>query len=360
MKRMVLACLSLCILLSGCSLLPQEEQLQLTPVIPEYEKPSYRFITVERGDLLLEQRVSCSYLSAQSEGLSFPVDGVYYDTFFVSPGDRVEPGQLLAQLDCTDVQQRLDDFQLSLKRLDLNLAAVEENRKLAQQRQKILLQDAPAEELRAALADVNARFDAQRQALLDEQKLIKLEMSGYERQLAERKLYANISGIVTYLYQPEVNERSSAGQRMITISDPDNYIFRANTDRWELFPDGQEFQIESNDGVYAATTVPASVLGLPDSEKVEGRAAEIYFQLHFPAPELSSGASGVVVVRLDFRENVLTLPEKAIDTINGQSVVYYQDELGLKSYKIVTTGLIAGGKIEILSGLSEGEQVIVG
>ena len=63
---------------------------------------------------------------------------------------------------------------------------------------------------------------------------------------------------------------------------------------------------------------------------------------------------------MDFRENVLTLPEKAIDTINGQSVVYYQDELGLKSYKIVTTGLIAGGMVEILSGLSEGEQVIVG
>ena len=352
--------LILCILLSGCSLLPQEEQLQMTPVIPEYEKPAYQFISVTRDDLISEEHISCTYLSAQSESLSFPVDGVYYDTFFVSPGEQVEPGQLLAQLDCADVQQVLDEYQLSLKRLDLRLAAIEENRSLAQQRQKILLQDAPAEELSAALAEVKTRFDAQRESVLTEQKLLRMEMSVYEEQLAERKLYASISGIVTYLYQPKAGERSSSGQRMVAITNSDNYIFRANTSSWDLFPDGQEFVVETNSGTYAVTTVSPAVLGLTEPEKEEGKSANIYFQLQSPAPELSNGDSGTVTVVLESRKNVLTLPKKAIDTINGQSVVYYLDENGFKNYKPVTIGLTAGGKIEIVSGLAEGDQVIIG
>lgn len=360
MKRMALTFICLCILLSGCGLLPQEAQLQMAPVTPEYEKPTYLFTTVTRGDMLLEQRVSCNYQSAQTESLYFPVEGLYYDAFFVSPGDRVEPGQLLAQVDCADVQKKLDDYQLSVKRLDLQLAAIEEDRSLAQQRQKILLQDASAEELRAALANVNARFDAQRKSLLDEKNLILMEMNGYEQLLPQRKLYAGISGIVTYLYQPGVTERSSADQRIVTITDPDKYIFRMSTDKWDLFPDGQEFVVESGGEAYTVTAVPASELGLSDYEKVEGKTATVYLRLHSPAPELTDGASGVVVVQLASRENILTLPEKAVDTINGQTVVYYLDELGLKNYKPVETGLKTGGKIEIVSGLVDGEQVIIG
>ena len=361
MKRLVIACfLIFCILLSGCSLLPQEAQLQITPVIPEYEKPSYLFTSVERNTLALEESINCTYLSAQSESLRFSVGGVYYDTFFVSPGDHVEPGQLLAQLDCTDVQQALDAYQLSLKRLELRLEAIEEDRSLAKQRQKILLQDAPAEELRAALAEVDARFNAQRESIQVEQKLLRMEMSGYEEQLAQRKLYASISGIVTYLYQPKAGERSSDNQRIIDITNQDNYVFRANTGSWDLFPDGQDFVVVTSGGTYDVTTVPAAALGLEEPEKVEGKSANIYFLLHAPAPELSDGDYGTITIQLDSRENVLTLPEKAVDTINGQTVVYYLDETGFKQYKPITTGLATGGKVEIVSGLEFGDLVIIG
>ena len=332
--------------------------MPMAPVFPEYEKPSYQYVAVERGDLLLEQRISCSYQSAQTEYLSFPVDGLFFDTFYVSPGERVEAGQLLAQLDCSDLQTKLDAFQLSIDQLDLQLAAIEENRALAQQRQKILLKDAPAEELRAALSKSNARFDAQRQSLLDERNLIRMEMAGYEQQLPLRKLYAGIDGIVTYLYQPKVGERCASYQQIATITDPEKYVFRMSTEKWDLFPEGQEFVVEAKGTTYTVVVVSASVLGLPDAEKEQGKAATVYLQLRTPDPELADGTSGVVVFQTESRENVLILPEKAVDVINGQHVVYYLDELGLKNYKPVEIGLKAHGMIEIVSGLTEGEQVI--
>lgn len=352
--------LILCILLSGCNLLPQEEQLQIAPVFPEYEREPFQFVTVERGDLQLVQRITCTYLSVQKEALNFPVSGVYYDEFFVKAGDRVEAGQLLAQLDCSDIQDDLDSCQRSLTKLSIRMDAVEEDRTLALQRQKIALQDAPAEELNAALASVNARFDAQRQSLLDEQSILRVEEQQYLSKIDQRKLYANISGIVTYLYQPSAGEHSSSSRRIAMITNTDAFVFRADTSYWALFPDGQEFFITVNGIPYAATAVPGSSLGQPESEKVEGESAYVYFRLNSAAPEMEDGTSGVITVQLDARENVLILPKDAIDTIYGQTVVYYEDENGLKSYKPVETGLEAGSNIEIISGLEEGDRVIIG
>ncbi len=52
------------------------------------------------------------------------------------------------------------------------------------------------------------------------------------------------------------------------------------------------------------------------------------------------------------------MPASAVSTINGETVVYYQREDGMKTYKSVTVGLLAGNMIEIISGLTEGELVI--
>lgn len=44
---------------------------------------------------------------------------------------------------------------------------------------------------------------------------------------------------------------------------------------------------------------------------------------------------------------------------SGQPIVYYQDEEGMKAYKAVETGLTANKQTEIVSGLMEGESIIV-
>ena len=63
---------------------------------------------------------------------------------------------------------------------------------------------------------------------------------------------------------------------------------------------------------------------------------------------------------LDYRDNALVVPAKAVTTVAGQTVVYYVDEDGLRAYKPVETGLAANGMVEILSGLEEGEAIITG
>ena len=62
---------------------------------------------------------------------------------------------------------------------------------------------------------------------------------------------------------------------------------------------------------------------------------------------------------LDARNDVLTVPAKAVATIDGQTVVYYVRADGTKGYKPVVTGLQASQWTEIISGLEDGEEIVI-
>jgi hypothetical protein len=62
---------------------------------------------------------------------------------------------------------------------------------------------------------------------------------------------------------------------------------------------------------------------------------------------------------LDERLNVLYVPAKAVSTANDEPIVYYLREDGMKAYKYVEPGVTINNRTEIISGLTEGESVIV-
>ena len=62
---------------------------------------------------------------------------------------------------------------------------------------------------------------------------------------------------------------------------------------------------------------------------------------------------------IEEHNDVLYLPDSAVNKMGDSYIVYYEDENGLKSAKEVTVGLKAENKIEITSGLEFGDAVIV-
>ena len=99
-------------------------------------------------------------------------------------------------------------------------------------------------------------------------------------------------------------------------------------------------------------------LGLEPKPREEGKKAYVYFALTEPTFDLEDNDRGTLIIELDSRQNVLRVPASAISTINGETVVYYQNDEGMKAYKKVTVGLQAGDLIEIVDGLEEGDLVI--
>ncbi len=70
------------------------------------------------------------------------------------------------------------------------------------------------------------------------------------------------------------------------------------------------------------------------------------------------GAPIHAAVNIQEKENVLLVPKQAIRTVGARSYVEVS-EGGRRRSATVEVGLIAGDKAEILSGLREGQAVVV-
>lgn len=360
MKRWILFLLiAACLLLSACSLLPAEETFRTAPVIRDYERETFTFAYVERGDMLLSQQLICTYVPVQTQTLSFSVGGLYYDEIYVSEGDYVQKGQLLAQLDLNGVEEQIENCALQIKKLNLRIAGLEENRTLALERQKIVMQDHTEQERNAALQKINDEYDRQRRSIQDELDIARLQMEEYETLVANRQLRAGIDGTVTYVRSIKDGQQSVAEERVIAIVDATNSIFRVETKLWNHFTAGDTYVITVSGEEFKAQVVSEDEIGLQEAEKTEGKAAYVYLQLKTPAMQLEDGDRGTLMLELDSRKDVLMIPEKAVVAAKGKTIVYYQDEHGMKAYKTVEIGLVADGMVEIISGLTEGESIIM-
>lgn len=347
------------LVLSSCGLLPKEESFRTAPLIQKYEQEDFNEAEVVRGDMQLTNQVSCNYIPLTTVDLSFAVGGEVYDEIYVKVGDTVEKGQLLAQLSLSNTEDILEDCSEQITKLKMQIAAVEENRDLAIERQKIMFKDMPEEVLNNAIESTNSMYDMQKQSYQDELTVTQIRQKETQTKLDERQIYATMDGVVTFVRDPDENDLSVEGERFITVADASSSLFRAETKLWNYFKSGDRYEIAVEDEMYDAVVVSEAELGLEETEKTEGEAHYVYLKLESPALSLEERIYGTVIVTLDSRKDVLMVPESAVSTTKGQSVVYYTDEAGLKAYKQVEIGLTADGMTEIISGLSEGESVIV-
>ena len=95
---LVLTTLLLCNL-TGCMLLPKEEEDRRVTFVNADELEQYSFISPERMDLKKILEIPCVYKQLQEESLSFKVEGKAIESVNVSVDETVKKGTLLASLE---------------------------------------------------------------------------------------------------------------------------------------------------------------------------------------------------------------------------------------------------------------------
>ena len=357
---------------TSCQLMPEEDVLPARPALGSYEAEAYRMAPVIRGDLVLSETVNCTYVPVKEENLSFSLGSLYIDKIHVSVGDQVQAGQVLAQLELSNLQEQIaaENYQLSV--LEMKKLHIMENRELDLRKHDIILEeldwelanaeeaegnDLPAqkkaqEELRAKTAK---DYADQLQAVEDSIYIQKLRLEETEGKLKERQIIAGIDGTVTYVRSIADGQRSVKNQNVITISDLDTTAFKVKGEETQYFPIGQEVMILCQGKEFAAYVVDAAELDIPADED----ASSVYLRLKQPDPTLEDGARGKITVILEQREDTLYVDKDAVRTSNGTSFVYMLDENGMRVMQEVTTGLLSGNWIEIVDGLQEHDSVIL-
>jgi len=344
--------------LTGCALLPAEEELRTAPLIENYVEEAYSGVTVERGDLILTESVSCRYVPVQTAKLSFALGGEYIDRLFVEAGDAVTKGQLLGRLRLTDLESRIEAAQSAIEEYNLEMDHVRGLHELELRRFEITGKALDEKARSEARDELLRAYNAELARIGAECDLQRLTLEILEKELDERCIYAPFDGTVTFVSKVADGELSVFGDPVITLVDSTTSIFRAETEYWDRFAPGDEHEILVNKTTYPTVVVSEAELGLEPTEHVVGEYGVVYFALVEPSFELEEGDRGRVTLTLDQRINVLRIPAKAVSSVDGQPIVYYMGEDGLKTYKTVETGLAVEDYIEIVSGLSEGESII--
>ncbi|MDO4739737.1 MAG: efflux RND transporter periplasmic adaptor subunit [Eubacteriales bacterium] len=347
-------------LLCSCSLLPQEEEYLNAPTLRAYTQAEYELSYVQYGDVTVTENISCKFLPATTQSLSFPVGGVYYDEIFVEKGDLVQKGQLLAQLDISGLEEGIAARKESVAALERSIVNLEEQRALAQSAQERILAALPPEQAAAqpSAQETGEQYQRQIDSLHDELLIARLRLEEEEAQLEQRRLYAGIDGAVTYVRKIEPGMRSTEGELVINIADASTSVFTGETVNHVLLPEGTEVNVYSNKEYLPAVVVSAQSLGLEEEISERGEKV-LYFQLLTPSAALETNDRGTVTLVLAHSPDTLYIEKNALHSVGERTFVYQMDEDGLKQMIDVETGLETAFTVEIVSGLSEGDNVIL-
>ena len=328
--------LALVVLLSltGCSLLPVEEET-LRPPLVQPVKESLNLVKAARGDIETSLRGTANFISASSETLSFKHSGGRLKSIRVKAGDKVEAGDLLAELETNDL-----DLQLRLQQLNV-------------ERARLIYQEAQASG--SSKTDLKLReIDLQRETI---------QLEDMKQKLSQAQLYAPISGVVTFAEALNSGDMVNAFQTMVTIADPsDVQLTYVAADSKDLLPieAGMPVSLKYKGKDYTGKILqsPSNAPPAGDEAKMERQAVTIIIGMDNPPADVQIGHSAELTIRLQKRENVILLPRSAIRSYMGRS--YVQVAEGDRRKEVdVELGLTTPTQVEIVKGLEEGQQVIL-
>jgi membrane fusion protein, multidrug efflux system len=268
---------------------------------------------------------------------------------FVREGEAVRAGQLLARFDAGDQagNARSADADVAAARSELSTAqwTLEQNRELHREgaipERDVRVAEQIVSAARARVAAAEARMGTSRREVGDT-RVLAPSNGIIERRMVNPGEHVNRNAALFTLVRGDVLELAAAVPERAAAS----------------IRTGQSVTFTADGSQFAGTVARISPSVDPGS-----RSVTVYVQVPNPEGRLRAGtfASGRIVSRV--LEDVLVVPSSALRAgREGGAPVVYRVKDGKIDVATVTLGLRddAAGMVEVVDGLAEGDQVVVG
>lgn len=310
---------TIAVLASGCYFFPDEEPLLEPPTLDVSEVVYYTY-TVTRKDIV-SQTIQSGYLvSGVQSDCCFSKYTGQLKNIYVNPGDFVEEGQLIAEMNNGAIEHLL-----KIQQLKVDLAQLNYN---------------------------NSGSAADRLQLEIEQSTLDQYRDEYEG----GRVYAPMSGQVSYVKTLNPGDSVDPYDIIVSIVDPEKLCVRATVENSGSFSVNDPVTVDVNGEIYDGIVVRT-----PKEEIEEGdtEGDKVYVEFTEKNPGFGYLGSIANITKIKAKsENALVIPKHIIKTDGDRTYV----QLLRNNEKVETdieTGISNAVEIEVLSGLSEGEEVIV-
>lgn len=297
-------------------------------------------------------------------------------TVTVDVGDTVKAGQLLAEMDPVDLDERTAALDASVARAGSAMAAAEAQRRDAQARKELAAVnarryvelgrqnfistgavEARLQEQASADALVSAA-DANLAAARQDQQRLAAERAGLRQQRSNVRLLAPAGGVVISR-DAEPGSTVVAGQAVLRVIEPSSLWIKVRLDQGRSaglavgLP--AEIVLRSSPG----RSVPGKVARIEavSDSVAEERVAQVSFD-RMP-PGLSVGELAEVTLSLPATGTAVMLPNAAIKRLQAQTGVWVVEAGALRFAPVRLGQASLEGQVQVLDGVKPGNTVIV-
>jgi len=347
MVRIVLPAVLVGFLLSGCFLLPEEEKPLAPPdLLVEEGETRYETVEVTRADLVQEAKIHGRLTASEKADLFFRYQGGRLTKLNVKVDDRVEKGELIAELGVGNMEIQIQQREVLL-----------EKAKLTQE----MLEATKATKYQIALAALDV-------------KLAELQLEDLRRSYDNLRLVSPIAGVVSWV-DAEEGDYVEAFRPIVRVVNPARLVLEceAESSASTSFTRGAVVSV-----VIAGKDLTGTVIMTPDDALETARVTDGVGGVTpdvMPAYASSEKRSlilidvrnlprdavlndlGVATLTMARRPDAVVLPKDVINYFSGRSYVNVLRN-GEIEERDVEVGLQLPTEVEILKGVEPGERVV--
>lgn len=338
--------LAFVIVLSGCSLLPNEKEEEILPeIVPPQisQKPEY---TVATKTLESKVPVLGKLISLEEETLYFSIGDRNVKDVYVKNGDKVKAGDIIAELDVDEMEKNLRLERISFQRDELAMKELLRQRDEMDQGE-FEAQRIAFEEKRQKLADMAA--DINKATIVAPFSGTIVSLTVQKGDMA--KAYSSVAIVANTSLMIPASKLTKTEQEKVTI--------------------GMEAQVTiSNVGTFkgkisqmpSKTTDSNSGGGGNPGGGNETSVERIEDFMLIEVKDLPAGLTRGTPVSIQIvtkrTENAIVIPPSALRSVGNRTYVQVVDEKGNKSEVDVEVGQQTSTDVEILQGLKPGQKVV--
>jgi RND family efflux transporter MFP subunit len=328
--------------------------------------PRVTFVVAHPMASEAEQVLPGSSLPLLEAGL-YPRASGYIKTRLVDIGDRVQKGQLLAEIDAPDLDDQLNQAKANLEQARANLKLNEANLVLAQ-----ITLDRSLRINRKGLGAVAQQEVDQEQATLDTSKAsvetAKASIQTNEATVqrftdlqAFEKIVAPFPGVITarHIDPGDLVSADSTARELFHLMRTD--ILRVFVDVPQVFATG--IQVGQRALVYRREDplrpFSGKVTRTADALDPNTRTLRTEVQVANPENALRPGMYLQVKFVFSNEQRAILIPSAAVVTRAGAPRVAVLDDQHRVQYRTVQLGRDYGAEIEVLAGITAGDSVVV-
>lgn len=389
--KYILTILIIIALICGCgSNIPIEEEIEKTVPVK---------VTISQMEDLPEYQSFPGKILAMDEVTLTPKMGGIVEEVLVNEGDRVTAGQVIIKLEQKDVVSQLNQAQAAYDAAMAQLSSLENG----QMPQQIAQLESAVNQAEANFKNAKENFERMKE-LLEKGAISQQQFEGVELQFnVAKEQYESAKTQLTLTQEKTAPESIAAAKAQVKQTEAMLEAAKSALDNCLITSpiDGTVGGINAPIGQLASPGVPIATVGNLNSVEIEinvtedringlevGQEAEVtvdsvgdsvlkgkiisispfkdpmtqVYPVKILLPNedglLKSGMFARVKLMVALHTNAVTIPEDAVVSYDGKSIVYTVKE-GLAKANEVITGPASMGKIVIKEGLNPDEEVII-